>query len=133
MAVAPAIHATHVRKLEKPSVVAWAVNQVYWNARPLYERVIKSGERLRKTQIAALEGKSADVRGATEGHRHAVAEASAEAERLGNASGTHPARDALMRTFEAISLAPEPPEHPGWANRAVGRDRSRIRPAGPNR
>ena len=40
--------AKRVRALPKPTVVAWAVNQVYWRARPVYDAVITSGERLRK-------------------------------------------------------------------------------------
>jgi hypothetical protein len=105
--------ATRVRTLAKPSIAAWAVNQVYWQARPFYDRVIKSGERLRHAQIAALEGKSADVRGAGDAHRRAVTDAVAEAERLASAAGSRPGTDALMRTFEALSLAAQPPEHPG--------------------
>ena len=111
--------ATRVRTLSKPSIVAWAVNQVYWRARPLYEAVIKSGQRLRKIQIAALEGKSGDVRSASDAHRRAVADAVAEAERLTNAAGSRPSRDALMRTFEALSLAAEPPEQPGRLSEAL--------------
>jgi len=111
--------ATRVRTLAKPSVVAWAVNQVYWRARPVYERALKSGERLRRAQIAALEGKSTDVRGAADAHRRAVADAVAEAERLGGAAGSKPATDALMRTFEALSLAAEPPQPPGRLTEAL--------------
>lgn len=111
--------AARVRALTKPSVVAWAANQVYWQARSLYDRVIKSGERLRSAQIAALEGKRADVRSASESHRRAVADAVAEAGRLATAAGSHPSPDALMRTFEAISLAVEAPEHPGRLTDAV--------------
>jgi len=111
--------ATRVRTLAKPSVVAWAVNQVYWRARPVYERALKSGERLRRAQIAALEGKSTDVRSAADAHRRAVADAVAEAERLGGAAGSKPATDALMRTFEALSLAAEPPQPPGRLTEAL--------------
>jgi hypothetical protein len=111
--------ATRVRTLSKPSIAAWAVNQVYWRARPLYEAVMKSGQRLRKLQIAALEGKSADIRSAGDAHRRAVADAVAEAERLTSAAGSRPNRDALMRTFEALSLAPEPQEHPGRLSEAL--------------
>jgi hypothetical protein len=111
--------ATRVRTLAKPSIVAWAVNQVYWRARPLYDRVIKSGERLRHAQIAALERKPADVRSASDTHRRAVAEAVAEAERLARAAGSRPAADALTRTFEALSLAAEPPAHPGRLSDAL--------------
>ena len=105
--------ASRVRKLVKPSVVAWAVNQVYWHARKIYDQLIKSGERLRKAQIAALEGKRADVRDASDAHRRAIADAVKEAQRLASAAGSQPGPDALMRTFEALSLAPEPPEPPG--------------------
>src|SRR5262245_33317936 len=105
--------ASRIRKLAKPSVVAWAVNQVYWQARKTYDELIKSGEMLRKAQIAALEGKNADIRASGDAHRRAIADAVKEAERLAGPSGSHPSPDALMRTFEALSLAAEPPETPG--------------------
>ena len=50
--------AKRVKALAKPTVVPWAVNQVYWRARAAYDRLMKSGERLRKAQIAALEGRN---------------------------------------------------------------------------
>ena len=56
-----------VKALEKPTVVPWAVNQVYWRARSTYDRLMKSGEKLRAAQIAALEGRAADVRAAERG------------------------------------------------------------------
>jgi hypothetical protein len=97
--------AKDVRALVKPSVVPWAVNQVYWRARATYDRLLKSGERLRAAQVAALEGRSADVREAGDAHRRAIADAVAQAERLASASNAKPAADALTRTFEALSLA----------------------------
>jgi hypothetical protein len=105
--------ATRLRKLAKPTSVAWAVNQVYWNARKIYDQLLKSGERVRKSQIAALEGKKADVREASDAHRRAIADAVKEGQRLAAAAGSQPGADALMRTFEALSLAAEPPEPPG--------------------
>ena len=106
--------AAHVRALVKPTVVPWAVNQVYWQARPVYDKVIKSGERLRAAQIASLEGRrGADVREASEAHRRALADAVKTAERLAAAAGAKPAADALMRTFETLSLASESAEPPG--------------------
>jgi hypothetical protein len=44
-----------VKALKKPTLVPWAVNQVYWHARPVYDRLAKSGAALRSAQIAALE------------------------------------------------------------------------------
>jgi hypothetical protein len=111
--------ATRVRKLQKPTVVAWAINQVYWRARSIFDRVMKAGERLRKAQIAALTGKSADLREANEAHRKAIADAVKEAEKIAGDAGSHPSPDGLMRTLEALSLAKEPPEHPGRLSDAL--------------
>jgi hypothetical protein len=105
--------AKRVKALEKPTVVPWAVNQVYWRARSTYDRLMKSGEKLRAAQIAALEGRAADVRAATEAHRRAITDAVAEAERLSAASGAKPGVDALARTFESLSLATSAPQAPG--------------------
>ncbi len=105
--------ATHVRTLAKPTVIAWAVNQVYWRSRPVYDRLLKAGAALRHAQIAALTGKAANLRTASDDHRRALADAVKEAETIAAAAGSHPAADALMRTFEAISLAKDPPAKPG--------------------
>ena len=105
--------AKRVKALAKPTLVPWAVNQVYWRARGTYDRLMKSGERLRAAQIAALEGRDADVRAATETHRRAIADAVREAERLGATAGSKPSPDALARTFEALSVATGAPEPPG--------------------
>jgi len=102
-----------IKALEKPTVVPWAVNQVYWKARSTYDRLMKAGEKLRVAQIAALEGKHADVRGAGDAHRRAISDAVGEAERLSSASGAKPGADALARTFESLSLASSPSYTPG--------------------
>jgi hypothetical protein len=114
--------AQRVRKLPKPTVVPWAVNQVFWRARPIYDGLIKSGERLHAAQVAALEGRPADVRAAAESHRRAIAEAVKQAEQIASDEGVHPATDALMRTFEALSVMPGE-ETPGRLTKA-------LRPAG---
>jgi hypothetical protein len=111
--------AARVRKLAKPSVVPWAVNQLYWRARPTYDRLLTSGTRLRKTQIDALDGRRADVRAAGEAHRAAIADAVKEASRITAAAGVHPAADALTRTIEALSLMREAPDPPGRLTEAL--------------
>jgi hypothetical protein len=115
--------AKQVKSLRKPTVVPWAVNQVYWHARPVYDRLAASGEKLRDAQIAALKGKASDVRRATETHRKAMSDAVAEALRLASASGVRPGADELTRTLEAVSLARELPEIRGRLTKA-------LRPAG---
>jgi len=105
--------AKRVKGLAKPTVVPWAANQVYWRARPVYDRLVKSGAALRHAQVAALGGKKADIRAATEAHRAAIADAVKHAEQFAAAENAHPPADALMRTFEAISLTAGPLERPG--------------------
>ena len=111
--------AAKVRKLPKPTVVPWAVNQLYWHSRPVFDRLRTAGERLRSAQIAALKGKPADLRGASEAQRKAVADAVQHASALAAKAGSHPNADELTRTLEALSLAPELPEAPGRLTRAL--------------
>ena len=111
--------AQRVKRLQKPTIVPWAANQVYWKARDTYDNVRTSGEQLRRAQIAALSGRSADVRRTAEAHRKAVADAVAVASRLALAAGARPSADALARTFEAVSLAPELPEPHGRLTRPL--------------
>lgn len=115
--------AAGIKKLTKPTVVPWAVNQVYWHARHLYDRLLKTGRALREAQVAALGGRKADLRAADEAHRKAIAEAVQQAERFGSVEGSRPASDALMRTFEAVSLAT-------GANVPHGRLTKPLQPAG---
>jgi len=105
--------AQRVKALKKPTLVPWTVNQVYWHARPVYDRLAKSGAALRSAQVAALSGRSANVRGATESHRKAITEAVAEASRLASRADAHPSAEELARMLEAISVTPELPDPPG--------------------
>src|SRR6188474_850032 len=99
--------AKQVKGLKKPTLVPWAVNQVYWHARPVYDRLAKSGAALRSAQVAALSGRPADVRGASEAHRKALAEAVAEGMRLASRADAHPGAEELARMFESVSLTPD--------------------------
>ena len=115
--------AARVRALAKPTVVPWAVNQVYWRARGTFDRLMTSGETLRLAQIAALEGRDADVRAASDAHRRAVADAVADAMRLAGPAGAKPDADALARTFESLSLTTT-------ASQSPGRLTAELQPAG---
>lgn len=105
--------AKRVKSLAKPTLVPWAVNQLYWKSKPVYEQLLKSGDALRSAQIAALKGRDADVQRASEAHKKALADAMREAEKLAAAAALNPDADTLSRMLEALSLAPERPEHPG--------------------
>lgn len=111
--------AKRVKSLGKPLAIPWAVNQLYWQARSAYNQLAKSGEKLRAAQIAALNGRSADVQGATAAHRKTVAEAVAIATKLASAADVQPAADVLGRMLEAVSLNENPPEPPGRFTRLL--------------
>lgn len=55
-----ATEAARVRALEKPSVSAWAVNQLYWRARPDFLALVEAGDRLRKGQAQLLAGREVE-------------------------------------------------------------------------
>ena len=111
--------AARVRKLPKPTVVPWAINQLYWRVRPVFDRLRTAGERLRAAQIAALKGRAADVRDASDAQRKAIAAAVQQAVALAEASGSRPNLDELTRTLEALSLAPKLAEDPGRLTRPL--------------
>ena len=105
--------AKQVKALSKPTLVPWAVNQLYWHSRKMYDRLIERGAQLRKAQIAALSGKgdANALRDATDAHRAAVAEAVRE---IGRIAGTGPQHaEPVSRTLQALSVSPEPPEPHG--------------------
>jgi hypothetical protein len=111
--------AKRVRALKKPTLVPWAVNQLYWRARPKYDALVATGAKVRSAQVAALEGRKGDVRAASEAHRRALADAVKEAVRLAEASGSKPSPEAVMRTLEAVSLATSHDEPPGRLTRPL--------------
>jgi hypothetical protein len=108
-----------VRRLKKPSLVAWAVNQLYWREPSVYQRLLTRGQALRAAQLAALKGRAADIRQATEAHRQAVSEATRHAVQIAVNTGFKPNPEHLMRMLEAVSLAAAPPGRPGRFTEAL--------------
>lgn len=103
--------AAEVKKLEKPNLAAWTVNQLYWRDRKAYDGVIKAAEKMRTAYKQMLAGKSVDVRGAEEIHQDALREAKQAAHRL-LIEGGHPNPDAVMMPVaETLDALPgeEPP------------------------
>jgi hypothetical protein len=69
--------------------------------------------------VATLGGRSADVRGATDAQRQAVAAAVKQAVRLAADAGVNPNHDALTQTFESLSLATNKTGPPGRLTKAL--------------
>ncbi len=101
--------AREVRGLSKPSASAWAINQLYWTARPQLDDLIAAADRYRRAQQAALAGDGSELADAERERRRAIEEALrriryilAESE-----SGGERASEAVMRrvqtTLEALA------------------------------
>jgi hypothetical protein len=98
--------ANRVKAIAKPTVSAWAANQLYWNHRDAFERLIAAGQRFRQAQAMQLAGKAADMRAPLDERRDALSELSSLAAALLREAGHNPTQDVLRRigtTLEAIS------------------------------
>ncbi|HEX2266857.1 MAG TPA: hypothetical protein VHI97_01475 [Actinomycetota bacterium] len=99
--------AQRVKSLRRPTVPAWAVNQVVRQHRSEVEELLAAGEDLRRAQQRALSGKGgADLREASERRRNALRKvvdaADVTLEQADRASAPH--LEAIRNTFEAASL-----------------------------
>ena len=95
-----------VKALVKPSITAWAVNQLYWQHRAAFDRLIATGQRFRKAQTSGLAGKVADMREALDARREALSHLSDLATALLRDAGFNPTRETIHRistTLEAMS------------------------------
>ncbi len=113
--------ASLVKALAKPSISAWAVNQLYWNHREAFDRLTASGERFHKAQTSRSAAKVAEMREALEARREALTHLSDLATTLLQDEGSNPSLDTLRRittTLEGVSANAsrsdgQHPERPG--------------------
>jgi hypothetical protein len=100
-----------IKKLEKPNAAAWAVNQLYWHERKLYDEVIKTAGQVRAAYQQMLAGKTADVR-AAETFRNETLRKAKQAIRGVLEKAGNKAADAVMTAVtETLDALPseEPP------------------------
>ena len=102
--------ANRVKAQVKPSISAWAVNQLYWQHREAFDRLIATGQRFRLAQSALLSGKVADMRAPLDARREVLAELATVATALlgeaGQKAGHNPTPEMVRRittTLEAMS------------------------------
>jgi hypothetical protein len=93
-----------VKALAKPSISAWAVNQLYWNHREAFDQLIASGERFHKAQKS---GKVGDMRTALEGRREALTHLSDLATSLLRDAGPNPGQNPTPDTIHRITTTLE--------------------------
>jgi hypothetical protein len=100
-----------VRRLAKPPIAAWAVNQIYWKRQDVYEALIARSNELRKLHKAILSGRRADIREAAKLHDEAIDAALKAALAILGEEGqavTDATRQAILTTLRALP-ADDPP------------------------
>jgi hypothetical protein len=107
-----------IKRLPKPSLPAWAVNQLYWQQRQRYQDVIDRAADLRATHAAAARGRATDIRSAGRAHEEAVERALKATLALVAAAG-HPVSDATRQAIATTLRGLPAGEPPGRLSRAV--------------
>lgn len=100
-----------ISKLQKPNVAAWAVNQVYWKHRDVYDRLVAAAERLRTAHKKVIGGASANLRALETAHRDALRAAADETRHVLAQAGetaSQATMAAITETLEALP-ATDPP------------------------
>src|SRR5215467_8001295 len=87
--------AAEVKAIGKPSVSAWAVNQLYWKHRKEFDRLMEAGHRVREAQAAQLSGKPADTRKTNEARQDAISELLLRGAALLREGGHNPTPETL--------------------------------------
>lgn len=108
-----------VKKLTRPSVAAWAVNQLHWNDRPVYDSLVNASKELRQAHKTILAGRGGgDLRSSGKAHETAVDAALKAITSMLQASG-HPATDATRQSIATTLRALPGDEPPGRLTRAL--------------
>jgi hypothetical protein len=107
--------AERIKLLAKPSISAWAVNQLYWMHREAFDQLIATGKRFGQRQTSRLGGKVADMRESLDARREVLSHLSDLATALLRDAGHNPTLDTMRRittTLEALSAYALLPDGP---------------------
>jgi hypothetical protein len=100
-----------IKRLEKPNLAAWAVNQLYWRDRKTYDELTAAAEKLRAAHRQTLAGKAADLRAVETAHRDAIRKATQSARDIlagGGAATSDAVMTAVSETLDALPSADPP-------------------------
>lgn len=107
--------ADFVKSLVKPPISAWTVNQLYWQHREPFKRLLAAGERFRQAQSSRLSRKVTDMRDALDARRESLTNLADLAAELLHDAGHNPTQDTIRRvttTLEALSAYASVPDGP---------------------
>jgi hypothetical protein len=107
-ALAKATKVAAVKALVKPSLPAWAVNQLHWHHRALVDRLVAAAEAVRTEHQRALAGEKAAIAGAEQAHRDVLREAVAAAKDALTAGGHALTPGTLDAVRDTLSALPSP-------------------------
>lgn len=106
--------AERVKALSKPSVSAWAVNQLFWKHKAEFQELIKASRKAGRAHAAQLTGKDADVGELHVERRKALSALLKLAESRLREGGHSPGPDVMRRvstTLEAVTLPSNGDQH----------------------
>lgn len=98
--------AEQVKGLAKPPISAWAVNQLYFEDRKAFDRLLAVGEQTRVAQAAQLAGQHVDTRALLAARREVLADLANRASQILRDAGHANSLDTLRRvtaTLEALA------------------------------
>ena len=94
-----------IRALQKPTTPAWAVNQLYWKRRKVFQQVLDAARALRDAHAKQLGGRFADVQAAEKHQSEILKKAADEIRELLKAAGekeTPATMNAVVETLQAL-------------------------------
>lgn len=97
-----------IRKLEKPNAAAWAVNQLFWRHRRVFDALAAASEDVRRANARGLAGKAVDLAGLGERHRLALDKARAVVTRLLQDAGDAASPQTLSAIGRTLDAVPSP-------------------------
>jgi hypothetical protein len=105
--------AAAIKRLHRPHAAAWAVNQLYWQRRNAFDRLISAAERLRAAHTGLMSGKRVDVAAAEQAHRDALKAAMEDIRHLIAEGGEKPTPATMTAVNETLQALPHPTETAG--------------------
>jgi hypothetical protein len=117
-ALAKSARRPDLKQLEKPSLAAWAVNQLHWHDGARLEALAAAATALREQHRQTLAGAPADVHGAEQRHREATRECLAAAKARLTSDG-HPVTPATLTAVRDTLQAVPTPEMNGRLTRPL--------------
>jgi hypothetical protein len=102
-----------IKSLEKPTLSAWAVNQLYWRERSMYDALVEASMAMRQAHVQVISGHSADVAAAESAHASIRRDAAQTARRLIEESGEKATPATIDAVAETLQALPAPDTTPG--------------------